>query len=205
MIKKILLIQFIILLITGCSGLKPESGKINYYSLEYNPPKIAAQEKLPVIIRVERFRAAPFYDSNRIVFRENAFKKDAYIYHKWWVNPGDMLSYFLARDIKETGLFKAVFSIDKSLSASHTIEGMVEEFLEEDSPDSWEAVLSLNITLMAENEPDISRRILLQKKYHAAELCKEKTPLSLAQAMSRAMSKISEMIINDIYKVLGFK
>jgi len=116
-----------------------------------------------------------------------------------------MLSYFLARDIKETGLFKAVFSIDKSLSASHTIEGMVEEFLEEDSPDSWEAVLSLNITLMAENEPDISRRILLQKKYHAAELCKEKTPLSLAQAMSRAMSKISEMIINDIYKVLGFK
>jgi len=204
MIKKILFIQFIILLITGCFSLKPESRKISYYSLEYDPPKIAAQEKLPVIIRVERFRVAPFYDSDKIVFRDNAFKKDAYIYHKWWVNPGDMLSYFLARDIKETGLFKAVFAIDKSLSASHTIEGMVEEFLEEDSPDSWQAVLSLNITLMTENEPDISKRILLQKKYHATEPCKEKTPRSLAEAMSRAMSKISEMVITDILQSFKF-
>jgi len=183
----------------GCLSLKQPTGKINYYSLEYDPPVQNLEICLPFVIRVERFQASPLYDTAKIVFREEKFKRDTYIYHKWWAKPGDMVSYFLARDMKASRGFKAVFAFDKSLPSSHVLEGGVDEFFEQDGPDSWEAVLSVEVTLLAENEPDISRRILLQKKYSARELCSEKNPRALAEAMSRAMSKISEKIITEVY------
>ncbi|WP_207677986.1 ABC-type transport auxiliary lipoprotein family protein [Desulfonema magnum] len=224
--KIFFLFVFVVLSLAGCLNLKETAQKINYYSLEYDPPVVRnwkletgnstipnsksqipnpKSPPLPFVIRVERFQAAPFYDTNKIVFKEGAFKRDTYIYHKWWAKPGDIVSYFLARDIKASGLFEAVFAFDKSLSCSHLIEGTVDEFFEQDEADSWQAVLAVSITLMAENEPDISKKILLQKKYNAKELCAQKNPRHLAEAMGKALSKISEKIITDIHNCLSFR
>ena len=97
-------------------------------------------------------------------------------------------------------LFKAVFGINSPSASSHVIEGSVDDFFERDRENLREAVLSISITLMKENEPDVSKRILLQKQYSAQSLCEKRNPQSLAEAMSRAMSKVSEMIITDIYR-----
>lgn len=194
---------FLIVIIGGCAGLKEAPERVSYYSLEYDPPvhnlQYNTRRPLSFVIQVERFQAAPSYDTTRIVFREGAFRRDAYVYHKWWAKPGDIVGYFLARDMKSSGLFRGVFALDKGKACSHIIQGVVEEFLEEDKGDSREAVLAVDITLLKEDEPDISKRILLQKKYSAKELFREKNPKALAEAMSRGMSRISGAIINDIY------
>jgi hypothetical protein len=52
---------------------------------------------------------------------------------------------------------------------------------------------------MAENEPDISKRILLQKTYQLKETCRSKNPGALAEAMSRAMARVSGEIIKDLH------
>jgi len=45
-----------------------------------------------------------------------------------------------------------------------------------DAEERWESILSMSITLMAENEPDSSKRVLFQKNYHVREsLMKRKT------------------------------
>ncbi|MCP4110604.1 MAG: hypothetical protein GY749_34625 [Desulfobacteraceae bacterium] len=200
-IKKIFILA-IVLCITGCFSLTPKVKKISYYSLEYNPPKISVPARLPHVIRIERFQVSPLYDSNKIIFKENRFKRDAYFFHKWWANPGDIVSYFLARDMKQSEIFKAVFAFDRNLPSTHVIEGVVDEFFEQDETDVWKAVLSVSITLVKESEPDVSKRILLQKKYSAKELCIKKNPRALAEAMSKAMSKVSENVIGDIYNTL---
>jgi len=190
--------------ICGCSGLQPAGKKIVcHYSLEYDPVKIPVEKQIPAVIRVEHFQVSPLYDSNKIIYRDETFKREAYAYHKWWAKPGDMVTYFLARDMKAFGGFKAVFSLDRSLSASYVLEGVVDEFFEWDESASWEAVLSLSITLLAENEPNISKKILLQKKYDIRETCTQKNPKALAQAMSKAMSAVSEKIIRDVYDRLA--
>ncbi len=56
-----------------------------------------------------RFQVAPFYNTTNIIYKEASLKRNAYHYHKWQANPGDLVTYFLARDLRETGLFKDIF------------------------------------------------------------------------------------------------
>lgn len=192
----------LILFIPGCISLKKPVIKIDYYTLEYDSPEVAFKSQLPFVVRIERFRVAPVYNSNRIVYSEQKFKRAAYNYHRWRSSPGDLVTYFLARDMHKSNLFKAVLTYDTGFLSSHAIEGVVDEFYEQDEKDLWQAVLSVSITLVREGEPDISKRVLSQKKYTAREACEQKTPLALTKAMSSAMAKLSEMIITDIYNCL---
>lgn len=193
------------LLTGGCLSLKQPAMRSDYYSPEYDPPKVSDKKMLPFVIGVDRFQVAPFYDTDKIVSRDGAFKRSANTYHRWISNPGNIVSYFLARDIKSSGLFKAVFSSDRSISPSHKITGAVDEFFEQKETDSGSAVICVSITLMAENEPDVSKRVLLQKKYSEQEICARKEPQALAEAMSKAMSRLFGKIIADIYDCLADK
>lgn len=202
--KKVICFQLIFLVLAiGCIPDRGNIQKINHYTLEYEPPRFEGLTPLSSTIRVGKFQASPFYNSDRISYQENPFQREQYFYHKWRAKPKDLAAYFLARDIRASSLFKAVFGINSHPSSSHVIEGSVDEFFERDKDNLREAVLSISITLMKENEPDVSKRILLQKQYSARSACEKRNPQSLAEAMSRAMSKVSEMIITDIYRSIA--
>ena len=187
------------LLLGGCMKAKHPGRQIEYYTLEYEPPPATDLEPLPHVVRIERFGVAPTYNTSRIIYREGSFRREAYVYKRWRSNPGDLVTYFLHRDIKRSGLFRAVLPQDSRFPSSYVIEGSVDEFFEWDTASVWTAVLTLSITLMAENEPDISKRILLQKTYQSRETCQAKNPAALAEAMSRAMARASGEIIADLH------
>ena len=197
-IPLILLLCFALLL-GGCMKSKHPEHQIEYYTLEYEPPLSTDLEPLPYVIKIEHFGVAPNYNTSRIVYREGSFRREAYVYKRWRSNPGDLVTYFLKRDLTGSGLFRAVLPNDSRFPASYVIEGSVDEFFEWDSTSVWTAVLTLSITLMAKNEPDITKRILLQETYQARETCRSKNPNALAEAMSRAMAQVSGEIINDVH------
>jgi len=170
--------------------------------LEYTSPEMKDLKPLPVSLKVDRFSVAPAYNTTRIIFRDGSFKRDEYFYHKWRANPGDMVTYFLSRDIRNSGLFKAVLPQGSEFPFSCVLEGSVDEFVEWDSPEGWYGVLAVTVTLMAANEPDVTKRILFQKTYRAEKPLTEKNPQGLTQALSLAMADISKNIIMDIYSVL---
>lgn len=186
----------------ACLGVKQPTSKVQFYTLEYDPPQMTGVKPLNSAIRMERFGVAPTYNTNRIIYREESFKRNAYFYYKWRANPGDLVTYFLSRDMRQSGLFRAVLPHDSRGPSSHKLEGTVDEFFEWDKDENWEAVLSVSIVFMAENEPAISKRILFQKTYRAEQACKQKNPKALAEAMSHAMAEISGEIIQDIYDYL---
>jgi ABC-type uncharacterized transport system auxiliary subunit len=192
----------LVLVCVSCASLSRPSPKIEHYSLEYAPPSLE-RAPLPLVIRVERFSAAPLYDSRQIVYREKPFSRDAYVYHRWRSAPADLFTYFLARDLKASGLFSGVLPHDSRQSAAFSLEGSVDEFLESDLEDAWEAVLSFSVTLCAAREPDVSKRILFQKSYQATKPCKLKNPRALAEAMSQAMSDLSAEVLRDVYQSLS--
>ncbi|MBW1779988.1 MAG: membrane integrity-associated transporter subunit PqiC [Deltaproteobacteria bacterium] len=186
----------------GCINFKQPRNRVQHYLLEYATPEIKGLKPLSVSLKMERFSVAPAYNTNRIIYRDASFKRDEYFYHKWRANPGDMVTYFLSRDIRNSGLFKAVLPQGSDFPFSCVLEGSVNEFVEWDGPEGWNAVLGVTVTLMAANEPDISKRILFQKSYRVEKPFTEKNPQGLAQAMSLAMRDISTNIIKDIYGVL---
>jgi cholesterol transport system auxiliary component len=190
------------LLIGGCLSTSRPYKNIDYYTLEYDTPNISPRETLPVVVRIERFQVAPVYNTNKIIYRQQPFRRDAYPYHMWRANPGELVSYFLARDFQQSSVFSGIISHNTGMIFSHTIHGRVDEFFEYDEKNHWEAVLSVSITLMTKGETDISKKILFQKQYRARKACKQKNPRALAEAMSKAMASLSETMITDIYEHL---
>ena len=188
--------------INGCVTSPQPPPKTDYYTLEYDPVTTDLPGPVQSIIRVERFQVAPFYNTTNIIYKAASFKRNAYHYHKWRANPGDLVTYFLARDLRETGLFNGVFILSSKHPASHIIDGTLDQFYQESIDNSWQAVLSVNITFMADYEPDISKRILFQKEYTSKKQCEQKNPKALAAAMSQAMAEISKAIIKDIHHSL---
>ena len=197
--KSFLLLLALLVSIYGCMNLKQPYRKIDYYTLEYDPPKLSLSSPLSLTLRMERFTVAPTYNTSHMVFRDKSFKRNTYVYHQWRANPADLVAHFLYRDIRQSGLFKAVLPYSSNFTASYVLDGSVDEFFEWDTNGHWQAVLSLGITLMLDNEPDVSKQILFQKDYHTKEKCKRKNPQALAEAMSRAMAKLSKKIMEDIY------
>jgi ABC-type uncharacterized transport system auxiliary subunit len=187
---------------TACATMRQPSEKIDFYTLEYASPKLENLKPIPATIRVERFPVAPMYNSTRIIYRDMAFKRDAYTYREWRANPGDLVTYFLARDLRESGLFEAVSPYGSRMEAQYVLEGSVDEFFESDTDKDWRAVLALSTTLMVDNEPDISKRIIFQKTFRSTKPCRQKNPMGVAQAMSEAMEEISGEIIRTVYDAL---
>ncbi|MBT8366983.1 MAG: PqiC family protein [Deltaproteobacteria bacterium] len=202
--KKIeILLLCLTLSLAACLKLKQPKNKIEYYTLEYDPPVVDNHHPLPQVIRVQQFSVSPVYNSNRIIYRDNSYKRQAYAYHKWRANPARFVTYYLSRDLKESGLFKAVLPGDSRIAPAYLVEGSVDDFLERDGENTWEAVLSVSIVFMDEKQTDISQKILFQKTYHTSKPCKQKNPRALAKAMSLAMSEISGNIIHDLYNYLA--
>jgi ABC-type uncharacterized transport system auxiliary subunit len=203
--KILILLLCLTLPLAACLKFKQPKNKIEYYTLEYDPPVAGNHQALPYVIRVQQFSVSPIYNSNQIIYRDQSYKRQAYAYYKWRANPASFVTYFLSRDLKESGLFKAVLHSDGRFSPSYLVEGTVDEFLEMDGDDTWQAVLSISIAFMDENEADISQKILFQNTYHTSKPCRQKNPRALAAAMSAAMSDISGKIINDLYQILALR
>jgi cholesterol transport system auxiliary component len=191
------------LLLGACAGDRTPRNMITYYTLEYAPPQASAKEPLPVVVRMERFSVSPLYNSTAIIYRDMSYKREAYVYYRWRANPGDLVSQFMARDFRASGLFQGVVPQGSRVRGSYLMEGGVEQFLERDLQDRWEALLTVNITLVAEDEPDISRRVVFQKTYSEVSPCKQKHPSALAEAMSLAMERLSGHVLADVYTRLA--
>ncbi|RPI74678.1 MAG: hypothetical protein EHM45_17810 [Desulfobacteraceae bacterium] len=189
--------------LSGCADLNKPGNKVSLYTLEYEVAAAKDLKPLPVVLRVERFSASPLYRTESMVYREKPFKKESYSFYQWRAKPEDLVSYFFMRDLQQSGLFKAVLPAASALPATHLVLGNVEEFLEADQAPAWQAVLSVTIVLRAQKEPDIIKSILIQKTYTAIETCKFNNPQAVAEAMSRAMALVSQIMIRDVHQALA--
>jgi ABC-type uncharacterized transport system auxiliary subunit len=190
------------ILFGACASLNKPTNKIEYYTLEYPPPQMETLNPLPHVIRMHRFTAAPPYNTTQIIYRDQSFKRNAYVYYRWQTNPGATVTTLLNRDINNSGLFKAVLDPSSRFSSSYMIEGTVDEFFEWDTQNAWKAILTVSVILTEKNKNDIKNRILYQKTYRKAEICQQKKPKAVAEAMSQALSKISDEMIKDVYDCL---
>ncbi len=193
-ITPVMVLLVLLLGLSGCAGKKGSTITFDYYTLEYEAPKTgdaSMTEPLPVILRLERFTAAPEYETDRMIYRDSANKRSAYYYHKWRAVPADIVTFFLRRDLAESGRFAGVLPPESGLGSTHVLDGTVEEFLEWDGDTSWEAVITVNIVLLDPNEADATKSVLLQKRFTFREKCEARNPASVARAMSRAMAQLS--------------
>ncbi len=185
----------------GCASFSKPPYLVEQYTLEYSPP---APEGKPMeeALMVERFSTAQTFNSTAMVYRPDSFKLATYAYNRWRVNPGDMVTDYLLRDLRNGGIARAVFSYRDPAKGRYSVEGGIEEFLQVMDKDGPKAVLRITVTLIDTNQAELPKRLLFQKEYSIAEPLKENSPAAYAEGMSRAMSRFSTLLVKDLRDAL---
>jgi len=188
---------------SGCSFGSKTTYSVNQYTLEYPSPVLKETAQTQSMIKIERFSVAHAFDTSAIVYREGPNLQNLDPYNRWRTKPGDMVTDFLIRDLRHSGLFQAVFSYHQEEETHLLLEGQVNEFLESKEEDGLKAVLSLNVTFFDRSKKDSIQRVVSQRDYRYAEPLEKETYTGLAQAMSKAMEKFSRQIMMDLHQAIS--
>ncbi len=191
------------LALSACMGNTTAPKPTYYYTLDYPPPSVQIEHQLPAVLRVERFAVSPPFHTQRIIYAGKGNHRNHYAYHQWIAAPGELLPYFLSRDLRDTNGFKAVLTPGSSLYATHSLHGWVEEFVERDGSKNCTAEATIHISLIDNMKSDPTAKVMLQKRYQASSQCSSKTPSALAESMSKAVAGISSDIARDIHHRLS--
>lgn len=183
----------------SCIARGNPSPAVEYYLLEYSSPIIEGLSPIEALVKIERFSVAQAFNTLTMVYKPSPYKSEVYYYHRWRINPADMVTDFLLRDFRNSGLYKGVFSYQDIGEARYLLQGQVEEFVELDDGDLWQAIFKVSVTLTDTSRQDGTRRVIFQRGYRYAEPMKEQTPIGLAQGLSVAMKKFSENLIRDVH------
>jgi ABC-type uncharacterized transport system auxiliary subunit len=204
-LMKYLFMVSIVLSLVACSfGGKP-SVMVEQYALEYPPPSVQSLSPMHEVIRLERFSVAQVFNHVKMVYRQKPTHYNDYAYHRWRANPGDMVGDSLLRDLRAAGIFKSVFSYRDMGNTPLILKGGVGEFYESDEKDGRKAILSVYITVIDTTSRELTKQIVFQKNYRYEEPVTEKTVQGFAQAMSRAVEKLSGQVITDIREAIKRK
>jgi cholesterol transport system auxiliary component len=65
-----------------------------------------------------------------MVYKEGPNLRNVDAYNRWRIKPGDMVTDYLVRDLRNSGLFRAIFSYNDSKETRYLLEGQIDEFLE---------------------------------------------------------------------------
>lgn len=191
----------LVLALTGCGAGRAKAPDVRYYTLEYESPAMAG-EPTRAVVALSRFGVAPEFGTDKIVYRDLSFGRQEYAYHQWRTAPQALVADYLRRDMQRSGLFLAVTGPGSSLTATHRLEGMVEEWMEVDEEERWLAAAGLTVTLLDLRARDLTDQVLFQRAYREIEPAAKKNPGSVVEAMSRAMQRLSGRIMADVHAAI---
>ncbi len=151
------------------------------------------------VLHVRRFSVDQSYNTSAMLYRSEPYRITAYNYNRWRDNPGDIVTYGILRDLRDSGLFRAVFLNRKGTDGRFFVDGAVEEFVQVGTAKGWMASLSIQVTLLDECKAG-EKDVVFQKRYRSEMAMDRSSPEAFAAALSRAMSKVSLEVLGDVYE-----
>ena len=101
-----------------------------------------------------------------------------------------MVTDYLLRDFRHSGLFHAVFPITNRALPVYR-EGGVDEFMETKEAEGWNAVLGLHGDAPRQSRTEVTEKVVFQKRYRIAQPIDGESPEYFAAGISAAMALIS--------------
>ena len=155
----------LLLMLIGCAGSGKPQYEVASYLLNYSAPSFDKFDKLNTSVKFNRFSIATAYNSANMIFRKDSYSLDSFNYSRWAVNPADMIADSLLRDVRESGLFQAVFSRYETEEGRFVVSGGIDEFFLRVDKNNKTAVISMTISLQDSagkrnrKEDDVSEKI----------------------------------------------
>lgn len=177
----------LVALSSGCHLASCRSSPpIRHYQPEVVQQELGdASSPSDVVLAIEDFSASAAYDEQRIVYRTNDVQINYYHYHRWASPPGLLVSDMLQQVYRQTNRFEAVIGGYDS-RADAVLSGRIVKFEEFDNEDEWRAQVVLELRLRGAG----SGELLWDEQIERSVVLDEQSPLGLARAMSRALTRI---------------
>jgi cholesterol transport system auxiliary component len=102
----------------GCASLLPaREPEPTLHVLAPSPPAIADAGKRDVVLEIALPRAAPGFDTSRIVYVQKPYELDYFARHRWAEAPARMLAPLLTQALERSGTFRAVVQAPTAVPA----------------------------------------------------------------------------------------
>jgi ABC-type uncharacterized transport system auxiliary subunit len=166
---------------------------VRTFQLAYPPPEAAGTPPLPVTVRVVPFGIVAAYDRRGFTYRAGGYDVGVDYYNRWVGNPAALITDLVARDLAASGRVQAVLQTPSAVASDYEINGQIETLEEEDDAGACAAHLRLRIFVVRARAAD-RRQVVLQDGFAADEPCRRADPGSYAEAMSRAVQRVSDQL-----------
>jgi ABC-type uncharacterized transport system auxiliary subunit len=189
-------------LLSGCLGGAGKAPFVRQYVLEY-PPAAAKLSPFEAAIRVEGFSVDRLFAGYEMIFSAGPFLREAYPVQRWRVMPADRMTELIRRDLRHSGLFRAVLTERDADEVRFALKGVVEECFEKRRDGRRRAVLAATLTLFDQSRRETGGWVVFQKPYRFEADVTGEGAAGLAEALSRAAADLSRQAIADIASALG--
>lgn len=181
-------------LLTACSGMllpKPDQPPARF-TLDGGPSALAAKPAAAgaPVLAVDVPRAAPGYDSKRMVYLRRPQELEAFAFHEWVAAPAQMLTPLLVRAIQSGGAFRVVISSPTTAAVAWRLETELlrlhQDFTQQPS--------RVRLTLRAVMLDGVTRQALAWREFDIGVNAAGDDPVSGALAAQAAAQQLAQAV-----------
>jgi ABC-type uncharacterized transport system auxiliary subunit len=103
---------------------------------------------IPAALAIQEFQCPQYLCEGRIVYRPSSEEIGFYEFHRWAMNPGEMITQFIADSIVSEGLFKIVTLQKTGVEPAYVLRGNIERLEEEDRGSDVRVVCTISAELL---------------------------------------------------------
>ena len=145
--KKLVAISFVLtalIILAGCGGAAKYP---NYYTLHIPPPPDPpALEGVRASLAVREFRSPTYLHQGAIVYKASPEQIGFYNYHRWAVDPREVVTNAVTDRLRASGNFTQVKPYDGRSDVDYVLSGRIEKLEEVD----YEGGVKVEVTIFAQ-------------------------------------------------------
>ncbi len=177
--NRLLVVLLLLPLVYRCGGHIPD---MHYYLIDFKVPSQNGREEPAhrIILGVARFDAAPWYQEERLVYRDGPYEAKYYHYHRWISSPAQMITDKTIEQLRSAQLFAQVVPFPKHSQVDYVLQGTIKALEEWDEGEQWYARVELAFELI-DNQ---TRRVVWQKTMEEKRVLAEKKPSQVVEGIN---------------------
>ena len=135
-----------ILTFAGCGHVRyPTNYVLNFPP---PPPSLTAPRDMRGALAIQEFQCPQYLCEGRIVYRSSPEEIGFYEFHRWAMNPRDMITQSVADSIRSEALFKSVALKGTGVDPAYVLKGNIERLEEVDEGRDVRVVCTISAQLL---------------------------------------------------------
>jgi len=190
----------LLLLIFGCSGLKREYPKKNFYTFEVVNEIKVNNNQGKNYVKIERVDVSHAYLHRDFNYRVGPDEFISDYYNQFYRPVGVLVTSEIYKWFSSTGLFKDVLPVNNLINAKYILDSkIVDIYGDYSNPDDPRAVLNMQFFLV--DESAVIAELAYSNVYNQSVAISSRTPGALVEGWNEALKNILKQFETDLSNI----